>query len=114
METTKITNVVFVELNKHDIELIQYGHTLVTRSENTQVSIQFGEFVKFYKVYSKAYGYLSDGYKAEARLSLANILIQLEMLCISEGLDIDTLRDEGYEHLLDKIEEVEAKGGKMI
>jgi hypothetical protein len=78
------------------------------------ITYQFGEFVKFYKVYSKAYGYLSDGYKAEARLSLANILIQLEMLCISEGLDIDTLRDEGYEHLLDKIEEVEAKGGKMI
>ena len=40
METTKITNIVFVELNEHDIELIQYGHTLVTRSENTQVSIR--------------------------------------------------------------------------
>lgn len=78
------------------------------------ITYQFGEFVKFYKVYSKAYGYLSAGYKAEARLSLANILIQLEMLCISDGLNIDTLRDEGYEHLLDKIEEVEAKSGKMI
>lgn len=40
METTKITSVVFVELSKHDIELIQYGHTLVTKSDNTQVSIR--------------------------------------------------------------------------
>ena len=40
METTKITNVVFVELNEYDIELMKYGHTLVTRSDNTQVSIR--------------------------------------------------------------------------
>ena len=87
------------------------------KDKDTRIDIityQFGEFVKFFKVYSKAYGYLSAGYKAEARLSLANLLIQLEMLCISNGLDINVLRDEGYEHLLDKIEEVEAKGGKMI
>lgn len=87
------------------------------KDKDTRIDIityQFGEFVKFFKVYSKAYGYLSDEYKAEARLSLANLLIQLEMFCISEDLDIDTLRDEGYQHLLDKIEEVEAKGGKMI
>ena len=87
------------------------------KDKDTRIDIityQFGEFIKFYKVYSKAYGYLSDGYKAESRLCLANLLIQLEMLCISNNWDVDTLRDEGYQHLLDKIEEVEAKNGKMV
>ena len=36
------------------------------------------------------------------------------MFCVSNNWDINVLRSEGYEHLLDKIKEVEAKGGKMI
>ena len=84
---------------------------------NTRIDImtyQFGEFVKYFKIYSKAYGYLSDGYTAEARLCLANLLIQIEMFCVTKGWDINVLRNEGYKHLLDKIEEVEAKGGEII
>lgn len=87
------------------------------KDKNTRIDIMFyqlGEFNKYFKVYAKAYGHLSDGYTAEARLCLANLLIQIEMFCVSKGWDINVLRNEGYEHLLDKIEEVEAKGGKMI
>ena len=87
------------------------------KNKDTRIDImtyQFGEFTKFFKVYGKAYGHLSDAYTAEARLCLANLLIQVELFCISQGWDINVLRDEGYEHLLDKIKEVEAKGGKMI
>jgi len=78
------------------------------------MTYEFGEFTKYFKVYAKAYGHLSDGYTAEARVCLAAPLIQIEMFCVSKGWDINILRNEGYEHLLDKIEEVEAKGGKMI
>ncbi|MGP8322433.1 MAG: hypothetical protein ACT6FG_00325 [Methanosarcinaceae archaeon] len=84
---------------------------------NTRIDVmiyEFGEFTKYFKVYAKAYGHLSAGYKAEARVCLAALLIQIEMFCISNDWDINVLRNEGYEHLLDKIEEVEAKGGKMI
>lgn len=87
------------------------------KDKNTRIDImtyQFGEFTKYFKVYAKAYGHLSDAYTAEARLCLANLLIQIELFCVSQGWDINVLRNEGYEHLLDKIEEVEAKGGKMI
>lgn len=78
------------------------------------MTYEFGEFTKYFKVYAKAYGHLSDGYEAEARVCLAALLIQIDMFCVSHGWDIDVLRNEGYEHLHDKIEEVEAKGGKMI
>lgn len=75
---------------------------------------QLGGFTQYFKVYAKAYGHLSDGYEAEARMCLASLLIQTDMFCVSHGWDIDVLRNEGYCHLLDKIKEVEAKGGKMI
>ena len=87
------------------------------KDKNTRIDImtyQFGEFTKYFKVYAKAYGHLSDAYTAEARLCLTNLLIQIELFCVSQGWDINVLRNEGYEHLLDKIKEVEAKGGKMI
>ena len=87
------------------------------KDKNTRIDImtyQFGEFTKYFKVYAKAYGHLSDAYTAEARLCLANLLIQIELFCISQGWDINVLRNEGYEHLLDKIEEVEAKKGDVI
>lgn len=75
---------------------------------------QLGEFVKFFKIYAKAYGYLSSAYEAEARLSLSAVLIHIELFCVAHGWDINMLRNEGYEHLLDKIKEVEAKKGEMI
>jgi len=84
---------------------------------NTRIDVmtyEFGEFTKYFKVYAKAYGHLDDGYIAEATVCLAALLIQIEMFCVSKGWDVDTLRNEGYEHLIDKINEVEAKGGKMI
>ena len=87
------------------------------KNKETRIDImtyQFGEFIKFFKVYAKAYGYLSRAYEAEARLALSALLIHIELFCVSHGWDINVLRNEGYEHLLDKIEEVEAKGGKMI
>lgn len=87
------------------------------KDKDTRIDImtcQFGEFVKFFKVYAKAYGYLSSAYEAEARLALSALLIHIELFCVSHGWDINVLRDEGYEHLLDKIEEVEAKGGEII
>uniref|UniRef100_A0A6M3X881 Uncharacterized protein n=1 Tax=viral metagenome TaxID=1070528 RepID=A0A6M3X881_9ZZZZ len=87
------------------------------KDTNTRIDIMFyqlGEFEKYFKVYTKAYKILSDGYTAEARLSLANLLIQIDLFCVSKGWDIDMLRDEGYEHLLDKIAEVEVKGGEII
>ena len=87
------------------------------KDKDTRIDImtyQFGEFVKFFKVYAKAYGHLSDTYTAEARLALSNLLIQIELFCVSQGWDINVLRNEGYEHLLDKIKEVEAKGGEII
>jgi len=87
------------------------------KNMNTRIDImtyQFGEFVKYFKIYAKAYGHLNDGYTAEARVCLASLLIQIEMFCIAKGWDINVLRNEGYEHLLDKIEEVEAKNGEMI
>lgn len=87
------------------------------RNKDTRIDImtyQFGEFTKYFKVYAKAYRHLSSGYKAEARVCLSSLLIQIEMFCISNGWDINVLRNEGYEHLLDKIKEVEAKNGKFI
>ena len=87
------------------------------KNKDTRIDImtyQLGEFVKFFKIYAKAYGYLSSAYEAEARLALSALLIQIELFCISQGWDINVLRNEGYEHLLDKIKEVEAKGGEMI
>ena len=84
---------------------------------NTRIDImiaQLGGFTQYFKVYAKAYGYLSKGYEAEARVCLAALLIQTEMFCVSKGWDINVLRNEGYEHLLGKIEEVEAKNGEMI
>ena len=87
------------------------------KDKDTRIDVmtyQFGEFTKFFKVYAKAYGYLSSAYTAEARLCLANLLIQIELFCVAHGWDINVLRNEGYEHLLDKIEEVETKGGKII
>ena len=58
------------------------------RNKDTRIDImtyQFGEFTKYFKVYSKAYKILSEGYTAEARLCLANLLIQIELFCVSNG-----------------------------
>lgn len=87
------------------------------KNKSVRISImvyQLGEFNKFYSIYAKAYSKLSDAYKAESRLCMSNLLIQIELFCISNGWDVNVLRDEGYTHLVDKIKEVESKGGKII
>jgi len=87
------------------------------RNKDTRIDVmtyEFGEFTKYFKVYAKEYEVLSAGYIAETRICLAALLIQIELFCVSNGWDINTLRNEGYEHLIDKINEVEAKEGKII
>jgi hypothetical protein len=81
------------------------------------MTYELGEAVKFYKVYSKAYGEdenIVNGYEAEGMLALSNLTVQLEMFCIRKGIDFNELSDLGYEHLLLKMKEVHEKGGSMI
>lgn len=76
---------------------------------------QLGEAVKFLKIYAPVYkGTLDAGYIAEGNLSLCNLMIQTELLCVANGWNLDEIRHVGYEHLLIKMKEVHEKGGKII
>lgn len=79
---------------------------------------QFGGLSKYFKVYPTAYANNEEIVKAykegEARICMMNILIQLDLFCLSVGWDVDKLRYEGYQHLVDKIIEVKAKDGNII
>ena len=79
---------------------------------------QLGGLSKYFKVYPTAYANNKEIVKAykegEAKICMTNILIQLDLFCTSVGWNVDNLRYEGYQHLIDKIVEVKAKGGKII
>lgn len=115
-------NIIEKIIDQRDLTLTAKIHNLFEKypqfkDMNTRIDImhyELGEFTKYFKIYAKAYGHLSDGYTAEARMCLSALLVQIEMFCVSKGWDINILRVEGYEHLHDKIDEVEAKRGKMI
>jgi len=81
------------------------------------ISYQFGEFVKYMTIYAVAYEDIPEmkaGYEAEAKICMMNMLLQIDLLCVSLGWDANRLRDEGFQHLEDKIIEVNKKGGKII
>ena len=79
---------------------------------------QAGCLSKYFKVYPAAYKdneTLVKGYRdGEARICMMNILIQIDLLCEALGWNVDRLRYEGYQHLVDKIAEVKAKGGEIV
>ena len=79
---------------------------------------QLGGLSKYFKVYPTAYANNKEIVKAykegEAKICMTNILIQLDLFCTSVGWNVDNLRYEGYQHLIDKIVEVKAKEGKII
>ena len=122
MDLIKACNLIDKTIDEYDYTPIAKINKLLTeypqfKDISTRIDVmtyEFGEFTKYFKIYAKAYGHLSDGYTAEARVCLAALLIQIEMFCVSYGWNMNELRAEGYEHLRDKIEEVKAKGGKMI
>lgn len=78
---------------------------------------QSGGMSKYFKVYPTAYANnknIIDGYLSEARICMMNMLIQIDLFCIANKWDVDKLRYEGYQHLVDKITEVKANGGNII